>query len=122
MEIPRSWADEMDALFDQARERRLPPSPRGELDRTALANLQRQIARALLYARLNARLTQEEVAQYMGTTRSVVCRLETRSTHMPSTGTLLRYARAVGCTVAIQLVPYVEPPPPPGRNIWGEIE
>ena len=110
-EWPRSWADEVQARIDQERQRQFPSHPRGELDTAALVRLQREIARELFDARRRARLTQEQVAAFMGTTKSVVCRLESHSAHMPSTATLLRYARAVGCTIAVSLVPYVEQPP-----------
>lgn len=112
MEWPRSWADEVQARVDQERQRQFPPDPRGELDADALMRLQREIARELFAARMRARLTQEQVAAFMGTTKSVVCRLESHSMHMPSTGTLLRYARAVGCTIQVRLTPYIEPPSP----------
>lgn len=127
MELPLSWADEMQARFDRARKHQFPGPPRGALDATALASLQRDIARQLCRARLKARLSQAQVADYMGTTRSVVCRLESHSAHMPSTTTLLRYARAVGCSVEVRLVPYVQPPPPPEVDIldlvdWDEAD
>lgn len=122
VELPRSWADEMQEMFDRRRERQLPPNPRGELDAAALASLQREIARELGSARLRAHLTQEQVAAYMGTTKSVVCRLESHSAHMPSTATLLRFARAVGCTVTIRLIPYVQPPPPPAVSVLDSFD
>lgn len=127
MELPRSWADEMQARFDHARERGLPGAPRGALDAAALAGLQREIAQQLYRARLNARLSQGQVAAYMGTTRSVVCRLESHSAHMPSTATLLRYARAVGCSIEVRLVPYVGPSPPRDADVldlvdWDELD
>jgi DNA-binding XRE family transcriptional regulator len=59
----------------------------------------------LLAARLNAGLTQEQVAVSMGTTKSSVSRLEGVGTHSPSISTLRRYAEAVGCEVEIRLVP-----------------
>jgi len=126
VELPRSWADEVQERLDRARQRQFPGPPRGALDAAALESLQREMARQLYRARRKARLSQEQVAAYMGTTKSVVCRLETHSAHMPSTATLLRYARAVGCTVEVRLVPYVEPPPPPEVDIldlvdWDEL-
>lgn len=127
VDLPRSWADEMQEMLDRARERQFPASPRGELDAAALARLQREIASQLYRARVKARLSQAQVAAYMGTARSVVCRLESHSAHMPSTATLLRYARAVGCSIEVRLVPYVEPPPPPEVDIldlidWDELD
>ena len=104
-DIPRSWADEFDEMLARARARQLPREPRGELDANDAAVLQGTLADELVHARYRARLTQEQVASAMGTTKSVVSRLESRSTHMPSTATLLRYAHAVGCDLEIRLVP-----------------
>ena len=59
----------------------------------------------LLTARSQAGLTQEQVAEAMGTTKSAVSRLEGGSKHSPSVTTLKRYAKAVGCEVEIRLVP-----------------
>lgn len=63
------------------------------------------LAEELLSARLGAGLTQEDVAEYMGTTKSAVSRLEAIGGHSPSLNTLRKYARAVGCDVEIHLVP-----------------
>lgn len=63
------------------------------------------LARELLTARVQAGLTQEEVAASMGTTKSAVSRLEGAGKHSPSVTTLERYARAVGCDIEIRLVP-----------------
>ncbi len=58
----------------------------------------------LLSARLKAGLTQEQVAEHMGTTKSAVSRLESAGKHSPSVSTLKKYAEAVGCDVEIRLV------------------
>ena len=58
----------------------------------------------LLSARLEAGLTQEQVAEHMGTTKSAVSRLESTGKHSPSVSTLKKYADAVGCEVEITLV------------------
>jgi DNA-binding XRE family transcriptional regulator len=63
------------------------------------------LVRELLGARMRAGMTQEEVAEYMGTTKSAVSRLEAPGKHSPSVTTLKKYARAVGCNVKISLVP-----------------
>ena len=65
--------------------------------------------RELLAARAKAGLTQEQVAECMGTTKSAVSRLEAVGKHSPSVSTLKRYARAVGCEVEIRLVPAPHP-------------
>ncbi|MBE0418108.1 MAG: helix-turn-helix domain-containing protein [Coriobacteriia bacterium] len=62
------------------------------------------LVRELLTARLEAGLTQEQVAERMGTTKSAISRLEGPAKHSPSVSTLRRYAEAVGCDVEIRLV------------------
>jgi predicted transcriptional regulator len=62
-----------------------------------------EIARALIKARTEAGLTQEEVAKRMGTTQSVIARLESGRT-FPSLKTLYRYARATNSKPEIRLV------------------
>jgi len=60
------------------------------------------IAKTLIAARVKAGLTQEEVAERMGTTQSVIARLEAGNS-LPSMKSLYRYAAATGTTPAIQL-------------------
>ncbi|HEX3128392.1 MAG TPA: helix-turn-helix transcriptional regulator [Thermoanaerobaculia bacterium] len=67
------------------------------------------LAHELLAARSRAGLTQEEVAQSRGTTKSAVSRLESVGRSSPSVTTLKKYARAVGCEVEIHLVPVSRP-------------
>jgi DNA-binding XRE family transcriptional regulator len=62
------------------------------------------LAREPLAARMQAGMTQEEVAASMGTTKSAVSRLEGVSKHSPSLDTLKRYATAVGCDVEVRLI------------------
>ena len=59
----------------------------------------------LLKARTRAGLTQDAVAERMGTTKSAVSRLEGAGKHAPSLSTLRRYAQAVGCDLRVKLVP-----------------
>ena len=62
---------------------------------------------ALLAARAQAGLTQEEVAERMGTTKSAVSRLEASlrdPKHSPSFVTLKKYANACGKKIIVQLV------------------
>jgi DNA-binding XRE family transcriptional regulator len=66
--------------------------------------LEYQVVSQLLKARAKAGLTQEAVAQRMGTTKSAVSRLESAGLHAPSLSTLKRYAHAVGCEIQIKLV------------------
>ncbi|MFN7902154.1 MAG: helix-turn-helix domain-containing protein [Holosporales bacterium] len=62
------------------------------------------LAAELLRARLEAGLTQEEVATRMQTTQSVVARLES-GTRLPSMQSLVRYAAAIGMRPDVRLVP-----------------
>jgi DNA-binding XRE family transcriptional regulator len=65
-----------------------------------------QVIDQLLKARARAGLTQDAVAERMGTTKSAVSRLEGSGKHSPSIGTLRRYAKAVGCDLQVRLVPH----------------
>lgn len=67
--------------------------------------LEYQVAAQLLKARARAGLTQDAVAEKMGTTKSAISRLESAGKHTPSLGTLQRYALAVGCDLQVKLVP-----------------
>lgn len=60
------------------------------------------VARELIAARSQAGLTQEEVARLMGTTQSVVARLES-GRQTPSLRTVQRYAIAVGKRAVLKL-------------------
>ena len=63
-----------------------------------------ELARELIAARTHAGLTQGEVAARMGTTQSVVARIESgRST--PSMRTVQRFASAVGARAVVRMVP-----------------
>ncbi|MCK6450222.1 MAG: helix-turn-helix transcriptional regulator [Alphaproteobacteria bacterium] len=61
-----------------------------------------EISAELLRARLRAGLSQAELAERMGTSQSAIARLESGQT-LPSTKTLLRYARATGSKVQVRL-------------------
>jgi ribosome-binding protein aMBF1 (putative translation factor) len=63
-----------------------------------------QLARQLIGARARARLTQEQLAARMKTTRTVISRLES-GRMKPSTRTLERYAKATGHKLRITLEP-----------------
>jgi DNA-binding XRE family transcriptional regulator len=67
-----------------------------------------QLLREMLHARKRAGMTQEDVAECMGTKAPAIARLEasgTREKHSPSVSTLRKYAHAVGCTLEIHLKP-----------------
>ena len=68
--------------------------------------LEYQVASQMLRARSRAGLTQESVAERMGTTKSAISRLESAGKHAPSLATLKRYAEAVGCELQVKLVPH----------------
>ena len=68
--------------------------------------LEYQVAVQMLKARSRAGLTQDAVAQRMGTTKSAISRLESAGKHAPSLATLKRYASAVGCDLQVKLVPH----------------
>lgn len=58
------------------------------------------LATALIKARSDAGLTQEELAQRMGTTQSAVARLEGGKSR-PSTATLAKFAKATGTRLRV---------------------
>lgn len=62
------------------------------------------LAAALIRARAEAGLTQEQLAKRMGTRQEVVARWEGGKV-MPSTRTLARLAKATGTTLRISFVP-----------------
>lgn len=66
--------------------------------------LEYQLASQMIRARARAGLTQDAVAERMGTTKSAVSRLESAAKHAPSLATLRRYANAVGCELQVKLV------------------
>lgn len=61
-----------------------------------------EMARELIAARSRAGLTQGEVAERMGTTQSVVARLES-GRRAPSMRTVQRYAQAVGARAVVHI-------------------
>ena len=68
--------------------------------------LEYTVASQMLRARAMAGLTQDAVAELMGTTKSAISRLEAAGRHAPSLATLKRYAAAVGCDLQVKLVPH----------------
>ncbi len=62
------------------------------------------LAAALIRARGEADMTQEEVARAMGTTQAVIARLESGRSR-PSTRTLERFAKATGMRLRISFEP-----------------
>ena len=67
-----------------------------------------QLLKEMLRARKRAGLTQQEVADKMGTKAPAIARLESTtadSKSSPSLNTLRKYAQAVGCTLEVHLKP-----------------
>jgi DNA-binding XRE family transcriptional regulator len=77
------------------------PQTRAEYD--ALAG-EFETARELITARTQAGLTQSDVAQRMGTTQSVIARLESGK-RAPSLRTVQRYAQALGARAVVRIEP-----------------
>jgi DNA-binding XRE family transcriptional regulator len=68
--------------------------------------LEYEVASQMLEARARAGMTQDAVAERMGTTKSAISRLEAAGRHTPSLATLKKYAQAVGCELQVKLVPH----------------
>jgi predicted transcriptional regulator len=75
------------------------PATQAEYDALTLVF---DMARELITARSRAGLTQADVAQRMGTTQSVIARLEGGKRH-PSMRTVQRYAQACGSRAVVRL-------------------
>jgi len=63
------------------------------------------LVKEMLAARSRVGLSQEAVAELMGTTKSAISRLEAAGKHAPSVTTLKKYAQAVGCHLEIRFIP-----------------
>ena len=66
------------------------------------------LAEALVEARADADMTQEQVAKEMGTAQAAIARLESGRS-MPSTRTLERFAKATGTRLRISFEPAKRP-------------
>ena len=77
------------------------PKVRAEYDRLGPVYA---LVGAMVDARHDAGLTQEELAARMGTTQSVIARLE-NAHHMPSLALVTRYAAALGRRIRFDLIP-----------------
>lgn len=83
------------------------PEVKAEYDRLAP---EMALLDEFLRARMDAGLTQAQVAERMNTQPPVVSRLEgslMSGKHSPSLATLRKYAEAVGCKLEIHLTPQV---------------
>src|SRR5471030_2061425 len=68
------------------------------------SELEYALVEQMLKARTKAGLTQDNVADIMGTTKSAISLLEAGRRHAPSVATLQKYAAAVGCELQIKMV------------------
>ncbi|HZV65209.1 MAG TPA: helix-turn-helix transcriptional regulator [Telluria sp.] len=66
--------------------------------------LEYALANEMLKARAKAGLTQDAVAERMGTTKSAISRLESAGRHTPSIASLKKYASAVGCELQVRFI------------------
>ena len=62
------------------------------------------LARSLISARAEAKLSQQDVADRMKTTQSAVARMES-GRHAPSMTSIVKYATAVGRTIRFEIHP-----------------
>jgi ribosome-binding protein aMBF1 (putative translation factor) len=90
----------MTIAMDEFRARLL-ANPRVKAGYDALAP-EFEISAELIKARRRAGLSQAELAARMGTSQSTIARLESGQT-LPSTKTLLRFAKATGNKVRLRL-------------------
>lgn len=79
-------------------------------NREEYKNLENEFAlfERMLQARINANKTQEDIANALHTTRSVVSRLENsggKNKHSPTITTLRKYADALNCDLQISFIP-----------------
>lgn len=89
--------------YEQFRERLLAQDPElRRLYEEENQRLERQIARAIVQLRQEKGWTQAQLAEKLGTTQSVVARLES-GTHRPSLATLQKAARVLGARLEVRL-------------------
>lgn len=61
-----------------------------------------ELKKQMIKARMDAKLTQEDVANMLHTKKSNISRLESpNAKHLPNLGTLMEYAKAVGFSLEI---------------------
>jgi ribosome-binding protein aMBF1 (putative translation factor) len=98
--VTASKGNQVTIAFEKFKARLL-ANPKAKAEYDALAP-EFEIAAELLRARLRSGLSQAELAARMGTSQSTVARLESGQT-LPSTKTLLRYAKATGSKFHVRL-------------------
>jgi DNA-binding XRE family transcriptional regulator len=75
-----------------------------------------ELSRLVYDLRVGAKLTQAQLAKRVGTTQSVISRLEGADYDGHSLAMLRRIAQAVGCVVEIQVRPAKHTPSPQDRS------
>lgn len=75
-----------------------------------------EMSRLVYDLRVEAKLTQAQLAKRVGTTQSVISRLEDADYEGHSLAMLRRIARAVGCVVEIRVRPTGPVEPPQGQS------
>ena len=94
------------------------PEYRAEYERTQPAF---DLMKALIGARVHSGLTQEQIAERMGTTQSAVARLEGWSSN-PSVKTLRKYAEATGTRLVVGFEPIVADAVSNGKEVSEHVE
>lgn len=90
-------------------DRRHPPTTADIEQRTEIAE-QFEVATLIHQARTDAGLSQRELAELVGTTASVICRLEDADYDGHSMAMLRRIAKALNRRVEVRMPPNDEPP------------
>ena len=89
----------MKTLKDLKRELLADPAVRAAYD---AQSEEFELTHELIAARSRAGITQGEIAQRMGTTQSVIARLD-GGKRQPSMRTVQRYAEAIGCRAVVRI-------------------
>jgi len=85
-------------------DRRYPPTAE-DLEMRAAFRESMEVAELIYQVRTKAGLTQRELAERVGTTASVICRLEDADYEGHSLPMLRRIATALGCRLELRFVP-----------------
>jgi DNA-binding XRE family transcriptional regulator len=100
------WSPQDTGNWHEVLKQKILADPEGLLEYEAFG-LNLDIAEKMRKARKRARITQEVIAERMGTKKTVITRLEAaggKSRHSPSLTTLAKYASAIGCHLDIRFV------------------
>ena len=100
------WIPKDDGAWHDNLKKKVLADPEGLAEYEAFG-LNLEIAEKMKKARKRAHLTQEMIAERMGTKKTVITRLEAaggRAKHSPSLTTLAKYAKAIGCHLDIRFV------------------